>query len=140
MPEPVEGSGAWSAAIEQGKRHLLARWLSDGDALRVVWRAQHCQRGSKGQAPLAGRGAQRPHPKAVVVTPFIDCESLERRLQTAATDGYNHAAFNQLSQRGVGAAREQWSGRIVLTQRDEGQSEKSLCISNSMRVICSRDG
>ncbi|MEM8531333.1 MAG: hypothetical protein AAGF95_10850 [Chloroflexota bacterium] len=41
---------------------LLCAWLSDEHALRVVWRVQHCQRGTKGLDPWAGRGAQRPQP------------------------------------------------------------------------------
>ncbi|MEM8533846.1 MAG: hypothetical protein AAGF95_23585 [Chloroflexota bacterium] len=39
---------------------ILHDVLNDGHPLRVVWRAQRCQRGAKGLVPLAGRGAQRP--------------------------------------------------------------------------------
>ena len=59
--------------LSDTKVEQLRGWLKDGDGLRVVWRAQRCQRGSKGLVPLAGCGAQHPQNQPVGATmQFID--------------------------------------------------------------------
>ena len=69
-------SVGWSASTPVA---MLPASLNDGQPLRVVWRAQRCQRGAQGLAPVAGGGAPHPQPHPAVGSRRFFCTSSSGR-------------------------------------------------------------